>query len=227
MGLPDANRLQEPSTASTHCWLCASYSPTTSNVVDEMLLPEAMGQCCWAHASSDAGASISSTTGSCTLTDSGVSNDPSSNSPSNSNRSASEAFFATGWPGSPALNVLRSLLRMRAPKLSWLNSSSALAGSTLPKVRSAMSTPRSRSRTKAFTLRLSLICSMLSRSASPFLPLISSACSITPSKPPYWLIHLAAKPSPTPGTPGMLSAVSPRNAARSGYWRGVPAGSWP
>ena len=28
-------------------------------------------------------------------------------------------------------------------------------------------------------------------------------------------------PSPTPGTPGMLSAVSPRNAARSGYCAGL------
>ena len=38
---------------------------------------------------------------------------------------------------------------------------------------------------------------------------------------PYWVIHLAAVLSPTFGTPGRLSELSPRSAATSGYWAGV------
>ena len=45
--------------------------------------------------------------------------------------------------------------------------------------------------------------------------------SMTPSREPYFWIHFWAVFGPTPGTPGMLSEVSPRSAARSGYCFGV------
>ena len=43
-----------------------------------------------------------------------------------------------------------------------------------------------------------------------------------PSMPPYLVISLAAVFSPTPGTPGRLSDVSPRRAA---YWRYMRGGT--
>ena len=60
-------------------------------------------------------------------------------------------------------------------------------------------TSSSRSQTSALSRRLRITSPRCSRSASPFLPVISSACAITLSRPSYWLIHLAAKPWPTPG----------------------------
>ena len=75
---------------------------------------------------------------------------------------------------------------------------------------------RSRSRTRALSRRLRITSPRCSRSASPFLPVISSAWVMTLSRPSYVLIHLAAKPWPTPGTPGRLSEVSPTIAASSG-----------
>ena len=59
-----------------------------------------------------------------------------------------------------------------------------------------------------------------SRSASPFLPVILSAWVMTLSRPSYSFNQRAAKPGPTPGTPGRLSDVSPTIAARSGYRAG-------
>ena len=38
---------------------------------------------------------------------------------------------------------------------------------------------------------------------------------------PNWLTSFAAVLSPTPGTPGMLSLVSPFSATKSRYWAGV------
>ena len=81
---------------------------------------------------------------------------------------------------------------------------------------SAGPTARSRSQTRALSRRLRITSPRCSRSASPFLPVISSAWAMTLSRPSYWLIHLAAKPWPTPGTPGRLSEVSPTRAASSG-----------
>src|SRR5699024_6477442 len=48
-----------------------------------------------------------------------------------------------------------------------------------------------------------------------------SILSKIPLRLPYLLSHRAAKPGPTPGTPGRLSAVSPTRAANSGYCIGV------
>ena len=48
----------------------------------------------------------------------------------------------------------------------------------------------------------------------------SSACAITSSSEPYWAISWPAVLSPIPGTPGMLSDVSPLSPMKSGIWSG-------
>ena len=53
---------------------------------------------------------------------------------------------------------------------------------------------------------------MLARIFSPILPLMPSAASITPCREPCSLISFAAVLGPTPGTPGMLSLLSPISA---------------
>lgn len=58
--------------------------------------------------------------------------------------------------GLPALNVLSTRFLVRMPNSSLVNSSLSWLASTWPKVKSSMDTPRSRSRTKAFTERFSL-----------------------------------------------------------------------
>lgn len=98
----------------------------------------------------------------------------------------------------PVLKVFSTRLLVRGPNSSSLNRASICATSTVPNVRSSISTPRSTSRTSALTLRLSLTWSILAAVIRLFCRLISSACSQMPSREPNWLIHLAAKPSPTP-----------------------------
>ncbi len=49
----------------------------------------------------------------------------------------------------------------------------------------------------------------------------SDACSITDSTDPYWEISWPAVLSPMPGTPGMLSEVSPLSPMKSGTCSGV------
>ena len=49
----------------------------------------------------------------------------------------------------------------------------------------------------------------------------SSACSITASTEPYCAISWPAVLSPIPGTPGMLSDVSPFRPMKSGICSGV------
>ncbi len=58
------------------------------------------------------------------------------------------------------------------------------------------------------------------RRLSPTLPEISSRCSRTASREPYWLSHLTAVFGPTLSTPMRLSLVSPTSAAMSGYISG-------
>ena len=48
----------------------------------------------------------------------------------------------------------------------------------------------------------------------------SSACAITSSSEPYCAISWPAVLSPIPGTPGMLSDVSPFRPMKSGTWSG-------
>ncbi len=59
------------------------------------------------------------------------------------------------------------------------------------------------------TLRESSASSMWARRFSPILPLTSSACAMTSSRLPYCTMSAAAFLGPMPGTPGMLSEVSP------------------
>ena len=59
------------------------------------------------------------------------------------------------------------------------------------------------------TLRLSSASSMCARRFSPILPLTSSACAMTSSRLPYCAMSALAFLGPMPGTPGMLSDVSP------------------
>ena len=56
---------------------------------------------------------------------------------------------------------------------------------------------------------------MVSRSASPTFPEISSACSITPAKLEYCCSHFTAVFGPTVGTPGILSEASPDKVKKS------------
>ena len=59
------------------------------------------------------------------------------------------------------------------------------------------------------TLRLSSASSMCARRFSPILPLTSSACAMTSSRLPYCAMSALAFLGPMPGTPGMLSDMSP------------------
>jgi len=49
----------------------------------------------------------------------------------------------------------------------------------------------------------------------------SPACASTSSSEPYWATSCAAVLSPIPGTPGMLSEVSPLSPMKSGTCSGV------
>ena len=119
------------------------------------------------------------------------------------------------------LKMVATLSRMRFPNWSCESSRATSGICGCPIWSCWKSTPQSRLRTTALTRRLSLTCSMLSRSACPFLPGMFCALLRRFSSDPNWASHFAAYPSPTPGTPGMLSACSPRNEAMSGYWSGV------
>lgn len=68
----------------------------------------------------------------------------------------------------PGIEGFSTRLLVRGPNSSSLNRASICATSTVPNVRSSISTPRSTSRTSALTLRLSLTWSILARSDSPF-----------------------------------------------------------
>ena len=59
------------------------------------------------------------------------------------------------------------------------------------------------------TRRESSASSMWARRFSPILPLTSSAWAMTSSRLPYWLMRALAFLGPMPGTPGMLSELSP------------------
>ncbi len=71
-----------------------------------------------------------------------------------------------------------------------------------------------------FTVKKDLI-DAAAQGVTFFAPNLRCVFDITPGSPPNSLIHFAAYPSPTPGTPGILSACSPLIAARSGYCAGA------
>ena len=78
-----------------------------------------------------------------------------------------------------------------------------------------------RSRISVVSWRLRSTLPRCSRSASPALPLTSPTRLTSSSSDPNSVIHFVAVFSPTPGMPGRLSLLSPRSAAKSGYWAGV------
>ena len=69
-----------------------------------------------------------------------------------------------------------------------------------------------------FEIRASSACSV--RFCLRLAPLISSMCSSTPSSEPNRWSSSAAVLSPIPGTPGMLSLVSPLSPMKSGISSG-------
>ena len=112
---------------------------------------------------------------------------------------------------SRSANVLNSRKSNRRLTSSGLGTIASESKSTASSGASRRSTIRSR------FLRARPSCSArLSRSLGVCL----STLAKIPSSPPYWLISLAAVFSPTPGTPGRLSELSPRSAAYCGYRAG-------
>ena len=83
------------------------------------------------------------------------------------------------------------------------------SGSNVGNFASARLTSSGASVRMVATLRLSSASSMWARRFSPILPFTSSACAITLSRLPYCTMRAAAFFGPMPGTPGMLSEVSP------------------
>ena len=72
--------------------------------------------------------------------------------------------------------------------------------------------------TRLREIRASSLCS---RRLSPTFPLTSSARARSVGRSPYSAIHFLAVTSPTRGTPGMLSTLSPMSASTSATWPGA------
>ncbi len=82
----------------------------------------------------------------------------------------------------------------------------------------SMSSSRSRRIVaRSFDARVCSACSMSDRERAGE---SSPACSSTPSTEPYCAMSCPAVLSPMPGTPGMLSLVSPFSPMKSGIWSG-------
>ncbi len=122
--------------------------------------------------------------------------------------------------GSPAAAASFSTRSSSVRNCSRSKTSRTFASSIGFRTRSAGPTGSATSVTSRFSRRLRIAFSFCSRSFSPTTPLISSACSSTPSRLPYCWIHLTAVFSPTLSMPIRLSLVSPTRAAISGYWGG-------
>jgi hypothetical protein len=89
------------------------------------------------------------------------------------------------------------------------------SGSALANAVTSTSTSMSRTIVASrFEMRALSACSI--RFSRRFVALISCACSSTPSSVPYSCRSWAAVLSPIPGTPGMLSDVSPFSPMKSG-----------
>ena len=83
------------------------------------------------------------------------------------------------------------------------------AGSNVGNLASARSSSMGASVRMVATRRLRRASSTWARRFSPILPLTSSAWAMTSSRLPYCTMRAAAFLGPMPGTPGMLSEVSP------------------
>ena len=134
-------------------------------------------------------------------------------SATSSSRGADGAMPADGPSASArrSAKVLNSRKSNRRLTSSGLGTIANASKSTESSGASRRSTIRSR-----FMRARSSCSTRLSRSLGVCL----SALAKIPSRPPYWLINLAAVFSPTPGTPARLSELSPRSAAYCGYSAG-------
>ena len=103
--------------------------------------------------------------------------------------------------------------RRLPPNSSSSKSSAMVALSTGRNAKSAGPTSKSISVIICVSVRFKRTCSMRSRRLLPTTPLISSAWPSRFSKSLYCRIHFSAVFSPTLGTPGRLSELSPRSAA--------------
>ena len=124
------------------------------------------------------------------------------------------AAICCSMPASSATRGIRVLNSSRAKmsRTAW-----ASIGCTS---RSATETGSSTSRSRRLRLRLRRTSSRCSRRLLPTTPVTLSAFSSRASSEPNWPSHLTAVFSPTFGTPGRLSLVSPTSAAMSGYCSG-------
>ena len=119
--------------------------------------------------------------------------------------SAGLAGSASGTvPPPSAASRLVMPVKPRAPKAAVTS-----AGSKVGNLASARSISMGASVRMVATLRLSRASSTCARRFSPILPLTSPAWAITWSRLPYCTMSAAAFLGPMPGTPGMLSEVSP------------------
>ena len=112
--------------------------------------------------------------------------------------------------------TLAKAARRVCPISSLSSSFASESAFAFPKVSSPTFIPKSRSVKRAFSFRFLFTSSIWERKSSPRLPPISVAWARTPASPSYLFIQAAAVFSPTPGTPGRLSAFSPTKAAISG-----------
>ena len=109
----------------------------------------------------------------------------------------------------PAWAPTASTRRLSAVKPSASNARSTSAGSKSGQDASWGSNATGASVRIRATRRDTSASSTWARMFSPIFPLISPACSRTASSDPYWTMSADAFFGPMPGTPGMLSDVSP------------------
>ena len=103
----------------------------------------------------------------------------------------------------------------RVRNSSEVNSRRTVSGSHGRRSNKLASVSRGTSSSSRPSLRLSFTWSAHSSMPFRILGVSSAACSMMPSMLPYFSRRRAAVLSPTPGTPGRLSACSPLRAAKS------------
>ena len=130
--------------------------------------------------------------------------------PSEPERRAAEAAALVAMATSAALapeSLTRRLVMPVKPRAE--KAATTWAGSNVGNLASARSSSMGASVRMVATRRLRRASSTWARRFSPILPLTSSAWAMTSSRLPYCTMRAAAFLGPMPGTPGMLSEVSP------------------
>ena len=131
--------------------------------------------------------------------------------------SATGAEAAAIAPSTPAASKTRGRRVRNSRRAKMSRTAWASIGRT---ARSPGTTGSSTSRSRRLSERFRRTSSMWSRRLLPTTPLMVSACARRSSSVPNCVSHLTAVFSPTFGTPGRLSLVSPTSAATSGYCSG-------